>query len=96
MISVALASLASVRCTKRDNTQLNKALVQIEEAAAACRLEQPPNPPHEMFDYADLCFGVYECPMDVKYKIAKWVYDLSVWTKEAHECAVQVKDLAEK
>lgn len=92
MISLALASLASVRCTKKDQAQLNKVHNDIEEMAAACTdVTMPPQPPHEMFDAVELCFGEYECPLDVKLKIAQWVYDLSIWVREAHECAVQVK-----
>lgn len=99
MVSLALASLASVRCTPSQKAGTHETLDTMAaltaEAAAlskTCDIGIPPMPPHEMFDITGACF-TFECPPEVKVKVAAWIFDLTVWVQEARECAVQAQGL---
>lgn len=93
MISVALASLASVRCTKEKQETLLVKARAVENLTRVCDVGMPPQPPVAMFDQYEACFGSYECGEDLKVEIASWIYGLTVWTREAVECIDQARDL---
>lgn len=90
MISLALASLASVRCSG-PSKQTKAEFAAVGQLANTCDIGMPPQPPHEMYDQEYACFGDYECDPELKLKIGEWIYNTVVWVKEAHECAVQTR-----
>ena len=93
-ISVALASLAAFSRCGGGGPSIDKETIREAEALAkVCDIGVPPQPPNAMFDYRDACLGDFQCPPEVKSKVAAWVYELSLWTKEASECAHQAKDV---
>lgn len=93
MISVALASLASVRCTKEKQETLLVKARAVENLTRVCDVGMPPQPPVAMYDQYEACFGEYECGPELKVAIATWIYALSVWTREAVECIDQAMSI---
>ena len=99
VVSLALASMASVRCTPKQKTDTIKVVDtvqmrvdQVKQIVAACSLEVPPAPPHAFLVDPLNCFT--GCSDEDRQALATWLGKMIVWTQDALECRGVVKDVA--